>query len=1073
MKKKLCFFHNFYKGLSFILLITLLFFPGLFSDFGSVNAQSEAKQITGKITDLNNAPLPGVTILIKGTSKGAITDIDGAFTLNASPTDILVISYVGYLSEEITVGDQTSLTIVMSEDIIGLNEVVVTGYGVQKKSDLTGSIASVSSEKLAEVPVAGVDQALQGRAAGVNIVSKSGRPGENSAIQIRGVTSINGVQPLVIIDGAPGKMEDMNTINSNDIASIEVLKDASSAAIYGASGGAGVIIITTKKGTSGKMKTTFNAYYGVEKQSHKMELMNSQQWMQLMEEQEWEGKSQAAKDTMKPITYRPDTLKTYDWQDIVFEPAKSQNYDISFSGGNEKSSFLISSSYFNQDGMIRNSDFRRITFRINTEQKMTKRLTIDEKVSYVNTLTNGFENWIWHDYYNNPVKAAIIMTPTSPEYDNNGKWANSIASINNPLARFDMENRKVRQNNFEANLGVKIDIVDGLSFTSRFDGRMGFYDMKEYQGIYFNTVEDRREKDVLLGSMNRSLSYDAQQILNYNKTFFNSHNVSLMAGMEAFKYWTYDITGQRDSMASTVPEMLYFSKSLDGVSSGQIVTGAGSERRQLSYFGRINYDYKGKYLLTSNIRRDGDSRFGPRNRFGVFPSISLGWKFTEEEFMKNLPYISFGKIRFGYGETGAFAKSDFPYLSLVRTPGTFGYSYNNESPSQGAAPVQIANPEIHWEAVKTTNIGIDLSFFQNTLSISAEYYKKENLGMLMIKNVPYIAGSYSMGIGFDGDYTQPEVNIGSLRNTGVEVTIGYKKVFGDLKTSFDLNFSTIKNKVLDLATDSLKAGNIHTISDICMTRIGGSVSEFYGYQVEGMFSVDDPTRKVGRKTIITNQPFSLKTNGDTVFARPDARPGDARFKDVNGDGSIDSKDKVILGSPLPKLVYGFSFNLEYKGIDLSAFFNGTWGNKIFNGTKQYTYYYQYKGNRAAEFANRYVENDIYKDGMLVVPQNRNTDVFRDATANYKDASSFYVEDGSYLRLRNLTIGYTIPDKLTKKLNIEKLRFYVSGKNLKTWTKYKGFDPEAGNSSNGNLDMGIDIGVYPSPKMFLFGVNLEF
>lgn len=1048
----------------------------------------ESINVKGKVADANsNEPLPGVTVLVVGTTNGTVTDLNGDFSIEVPAGGaILKISYVGYLTQEITVDKETMLQVNLVPDVIGLDEVVVTGYSIQKKSDVTGSIATVSSEKLNKIPVNHVDQALQGQAAGVNVVSRSGLPGESSSIQIRGVTSINGGQPLVVIDGVPGSL---NGLNASDIESFQILKDASSASIYGVSGGNGVIVITTKKGQVSKIKTNFNFYTGTENVSKKLDMMNSQQFMSWFEERTWEGSSARRRDTIANSGVW-DTIPTYDWQDILFESANTQNYDLSFSGGNEVSTFTVSASYNKQDGIIRNSDYERFTFRISSGHKLAKRIKFNQNTYFVNSNLNGFANWSWYNYYNTPIRPSLLMPPMVPDYEPEGSndeqypyfWGHSEEFGGDSwLSRLDMINRKEKSNNFSTNASIDVDLFKGLTFTSRFNGSLGFGDTKEFQDVYFNTTTDKRDdKTRLLASMNRSLGYMAQQILNYRVTLFNDHNVAILAGMEYFRDWGFDMSGQRDSLPSSIPAMQYFRTGYDRVSPSQIITGGGWERRKLSYFGQINYDYKGKYLLQASLRRDGVSNLAQNTRFGVFPAASIGWKFTEEEFMQNQEILSFGKIRAGYGEMGSFPRTDYPYLSLIETVNTLGYSYANSSTSSiGAGPAQIENPDVKWETVKMSNIGIELYFLQNSLSLTAEYYNKVNDGMINRQRVPYIAGSFAVD--------NPEVNFGGIKNTGFEFTLGYKKSRGDWKGSFDLNFTTINNKVVDLATDSLREGAIHNITPISLTRVGGSISEFWGWETDGMFTTDDPFIMDGNNKIYTNQPSYVNTAGETVYAQPTARAGDAKFKDVNGDGRVlTDADKVSLGSPLPKFVFGFSFNIEYKNIDLSAFFNGTYGNKIFNGLKQYLYYYQGYTNHSADFANRYVENDIYKydpvtnERFLAVPANHNTTVFRDAANNYARPSDFYIEDGSYLRCKSIDLGYTIPNILTSKINVERLRVYVGVKNLFTLTNYQGYNPEvgytstpAGSNNPQNLDMGIDIGFYPVTRMYLIGANLSF
>jgi TonB-linked SusC/RagA family outer membrane protein len=1034
--------------------------------FIQANAQVTVK---GTVTDENQAPLPGVTILEKGTQNGTVTDLDGNYALEVTENAVVVISYVGYLSEELKVKESMSYSIQMVPDIINLNDVVVIGYGVQKKSDLTGAVSSVSGNDLRKIPIATIDQALQGQAAGVNITQRSGRPGEGVDIQIRGISSINGTQPLVIIDGVQGG--DLANINPSDISSIEVLKDASSAAIYGATGGNGVILVTTKMGTPGKLTANLNLYRGVENAINKIDLMNSQEWMAACEE---------SSTSARAINDRPDTLKTYDWQDIVFKPAAVENYDLSLSGGNDVSSFLISAGYNRQEGIIRNSDYKRFTLRINSEHKILKRIKFDEKLSYVNTVKNGFEDWIWHNYYSNPVYQALLMDPSVPAYDADGKWSVSSRSVINPLIKLDMIDRTDKNNIVDGNFGLTITLIKGLDIINRFDGVLGFNDVKNYEGEYHATPTDFRDVDKLTQSMSRTISWDIQNLIQYQTSLGSFHNLSVLLGHEAFKWWTYNISGSRNGFPSTDPSMLYFIQAKDDSSLSQFITGTADVATIEAFFGRLNYDYKGKYLLTLNVRRDAASNFPEGKKWGLFPSFSLGWKFSEEKFVKGFEYLSFGKLRFGYGQTGANAKTGFPYYPKIESLAYMKYSFDNNRSTIGSAPTQIANPEITWESVNMANLGIDLGFFNNRLSLTADIFNKVNEGMIMTQEVPRFAGTM---LTVDAD-AYPEVNIGSIRNKGYEVTITGRKNEGELTGSMSLNFSGVKNEVLDLATDSILAGRVHTLQPTSMTYVGAPVAQFYGYVNDGMFTVNDPTyvNKLG-KTVIVAQPYSVSATGDTTYMQSKARDGDVRWKDLNGDGKLTAADKKTLGSPLPKLTYGFSFTLEYKGFDLSAFFNGTLGNKILNGTKQYLYYLQGYGNHAQVFADRYVPEDVVKqsstgEDLVVLHKNINSDIPRNYTDNYNKLNSFFIEDGSYLRLRNLVLGYTIPNKITSKVSIQRCKLYAGAKNLFTLTKYEGISPDvAGKTPEtagmGVLELGVDLGIYPVTRMYYFGANITF
>lgn len=1037
-------------------------------------AWAQSLKISGVVVDGNSGPLIGVTIVEKGTTNGVITDIDGKYSIHVENGDaILRFTSIGFIAQEVSVESQSVINVALIEDLEVLDEVVVTGYGVQKRSDLTGAVSSVSGEDLKKVPIATIDQAMQGQAAGVNITAKSGRPGEAAQIQIRGISSINGTEPLVVIDGIPGG--DLNSISPADIASIEVLKDASSAAIYGATGGNGVIIITTKKGEAGRIKTSFNMYRGMETAINQVEMMNSQEWMQVFEELQYKPEKGFPSRYRNMLNSQPDTLQTYDWQDIVFENALSENYDISFSGGNEGSKFLVSASYNNQTGIVKASGYKRYTFRINSEHKITDRVTYDQKISLLNTVNNGLEEWQWHNYYSNPIYNALRMDPALPAYDETGFWSESIYSNVNPLVGLDMKDKTVKDNRLTGNFGLTIKLFKGLSYTSRFAGTLGFGDSKEYEAIFWATDTNNNISDKLHQSMSRSFNYNWQNILNYSTTIADKHNLAVMLGMEASKWWGYDISGTRKDMASTNPNMLYFDMSTNGTDDLQNVKGSGYIGATMAYFGRINYDYMGKYLLTANVRRDGSSSFGEDRRWGTFPSVSVGWKFTEESFMSDVDVISFGKLRFGYGSSGSNARSGFPYLSQVESTQQFRYSFDNAASQVGTGPVQIPNPEIHWETVNMSNLGLDLTFLDNRLSFTADVFDKVNKGMLMFREVSRIAGTYN------GDY--PEVNFGSIRNMGYEITVGAKKKEGELTGGINLNFSGVKNEVLELAQDSMLAGRVHTLTPTNMTYVGAPVAQFYGFVTDGLYTMDTPHDDLGDgKILITDQPYRM-IDGEIKYNNEKAYFGDVKYVDVNGDGKIDNSDKVNLGSPLPKLVFGFSVNMEYKGFDFSAFFNGVYGNKILNGVKQYTYYMQGNGNRAKAFADRFVPYDVIaldEEGNEVVTlkANHDTDIARNIPNNYNKMREFFIEDGSYLRLRNVVLGYTIPNSITSKANIERVRIYGGAKNLFTLTKYSGISPDvAGKTPEeeglGILESGVDLGVYPVTKMLYFGVNFTF
>jgi TonB-dependent starch-binding outer membrane protein SusC len=1030
------------------------------------NALQDKKLIKGVVTDQKTSnSLPGLTVVVKGSTIGTITDIDGKFSIMASEKDVLEFSFIGYAKKEVVVGNQTTLNITMSEDVMGLDEVVVTGYGVQKKSDLTGSIASVGSQKLTEMPAISVDQALQGRAAGVSVTQNTGIPGGQVSIQIRGISSINGTEPLVIVDGVRGSLSNMNP---GDIESVEILKDASSAAIYGSSGGNGVILVTTKKGKSGKLSTQFSHYSGWQSPWKKMDMMNSQELAEMLNY----SNAMKGKD---PFTTKPDTLPNYDWQDIMFRNALMQNYDLSISGGSEKSTFFVSANYQKQDGILRKSDYNRFGIRINSTHQVSKYIKIGENAQFTKTRNNGYEEWEFQDEYNTPLTAIFNMYPFLSPYDANGEWTQNPTGGRNPKVAEDILNKHRDAYSIGGNAFIEINPFKGFIFTSKVNGYVNFNLSSEFNKVYHYNTTTYNEHSKIIKSNTTEYGWEMQNYFNYNTTIAQNHNIGVMGGFEARRSKNESMRGQRLDLINETPEMQYFDASTDGSSSTQIITGRGWEEASFAYFGRINYDYRGKYLVTANIRNDHSSRFGPAHRSGVFPSFSFGWKFSEEEFIKNMNFINFGKLRFGYGETGANAPERYAYYASVNsTSNAFKYIFDQSSTASSGATLQkIPNTEMHWETMIMSNVGVDLGFLGNRLNLSVDLFKKENDGMLINQILPSIAGMYignNLVQTFGGD-ANPTTNIGKFENMGVETTIGYK-IVGKLKANFDLNFTYIKNKVVDISGDSLYSGrNGVSLQDFLLTSEGWPVSQFNGFITDGLYTEDDAIIDSKGRTII----YRLTSTGDTVLQKKGILPGDLKFSDLNGDGKITNADKTNIGSPVPKFIFGFSTNLEYENFDLNIFFEGKFGHKIFNGTNWWLMEQTISGNRLKLMLDQYREP--IEDVLGKTLQGKtNTTLPRfdpaDPNGNFTHVSDFYVENGNYIRLKNIQLGYNFDNKLISKIGLSKLRIYVGAKNLLTFTKYSGFDPEI--ASSNMLTQGIDkAGNYPQSRVYLVGINIEF
>jgi TonB-linked SusC/RagA family outer membrane protein len=1060
-------------------LLTLLIFPAFAMNSGTIYAngsfQQEKLKITGTVVDASGTAIPGVSILVKGTFIGAITDLDGKFSLSVDPNDVLIFSFIGYMTQEVSVGTNTVFNIALTEDVIGLDEVIVTGYGVQKKSDLTGAVAFVSGEKLNETPVSNVAQALQGRAAGVSVTQNTGMPGGNVSIQIRGISSINGFEPLVIVDGVHASL---NGLNPGDIESIEILKDASSAAIYGASGGNGVILVTTKKGKSGKVVTNFNVYKGWQQPWKKMDMMNSQEYAQTMNIIYAQKASAAGKDYI-PFTSLPDTLPNYDWQDIMLQTSTMENYDLSFSGGNEKSTFFISANYLKQAGILKKSDYSRLGFRINSDHKLSKFIKVGENVSFTHDQNIGYEEWEVQGEYSTPLTGILTMYPYISPYDQNGKWSVAPNGGGNPKVNEDVLDKVRNGYSVGGNVYVDITPIKGLTITSKVNAYNNFNVTDQFKMIYHYNPTTLNERSTINKKNVQQYGWELQEYFNYNLKLSN-HSFGLMGGFESRKTTQSDMDGTRYDLVNESKEMRYFDGST--TDSLKLLTGSGWIDTYVSQFGRFNYDYKSKYLLTVNIRRDGSSRYGPDYRFGIFPSFSLGWKFSEEPFIKNLNVFSYGKIRYGYGSTGANAPDRWRFYSPINsTQLPFQYIFDHSTNSSPGAALQfLPNREMRWESVVMSNVGADMGFFSNRVNVTVDLFKKSNIGMLIYETLPAIAGMYqnpSYVYQLGGD-ARPISNIGSVTNKGIELSLGYKKMEGDLRGSVDFNYTFLKNEVTNMEdVDSSYNGTLGVnMTNICLTSEGFPISQFNGYKTDGIFTHEQSATNAKGVVYIWDQPYTISSKGDTVFMQKTAKPGDIRYVDVNNDSIFNNEDKVNIGSPIPKFIFGFSVNLEYKIFDLNIFLEGKFGHEIFNGSK-YNYMTQDIGaNRLTSVLDQYYEDIYDKNGVLLVKGNTNTTLprldYTGTNGNFTKVSDFYVESGNYMRLKNIQLGITLPVAISQKIGVDKLRIYVGAKNLLTFTKYSGFDPEIATSSI--VAQGIDkMGNYPQNKMFLIGINLQF
>lgn len=1040
-----------------------------------INAQEHIVQ--GVITDESKMPIPGANIVIKGTSTGTISDTEGKFSLDFTGYEnpVITISFVGYLTEEVVIGTQTEINVQLVPDLLSLDEVLVVGYGVQKKSDLTGAIATVSKEQISKTPSTGIAQALQGKAAGVQVFNNSGMPGAGITVRIRGINSITLVndkvgEPLYIIDGIEG---DINSINPNDIEHVEVLKDASSQAIYGSSGGNGVILITTKQGSQNqKTKIDFSMYRGVQTNYINVDMCDTREWIQMY--------NSLPINLTHPITADPDTLPNTNWWNEISHDAVMEEYNLTVTSGTKNSTSLFSLGYLNQDGVVKKTEFKRYTIRVNTSTRISDRITIGENINLSATRQRGlYDNSSWGSVVAASLQTSPICyvrdTTVSPGVASArnigwGGWGSPYfgAGVGNPAVSIYYDNRKTGTYRGAGNLFANVEIVKGLTYNQNLGLDVNFYESDNYHPYYNVAVVMQNLIPMVDRELDRHFKWDWQHVLNYKTTLLDDHAIDLMVGFEAQEYQGKTLFGKADSLikGGATPEFQVINATLRSKGSDYyLANGTAYHDASYAYFGRVNYQYKNMFLAQFSYRYDGSTKFGPKYRYGSFPGFSTGFKFSELDVIKNnLTFLSFGKIRFGWGITGNDHIDAAKFYSLVDQLPKFGYVFSGTD-VPGAVALAPGNQELHWETITTYNYGLDLNFLDNRLTLSTDYFDKNTTGMLQQIELPLVAGRYGLP-GSDGKYAK---HVGGLSNKGIELTIGYKGNVGDLKYSFDLNLTHIKSKLHDMH-DTL-------VGERSISRNGDAPGLFWGYKTNGIFrpsdadSVTDPA--TGRtRYVVVNQPSRISAvSGATVYLQNGALPGDVRFVDINGDTMLTDKDLTIIGNPNPKFTFGFTINLEYKGFDLNCFFQGSYGNDIYNAIKSSWYGPTGSGNWVKDALNAYRDPVYDENGTMIDPGNTTSDQFRLVGGDNYKVSDWYVEDGSYIRLKSWQLGYTLPESISQKLHIERFRIYVGGRNLITWTKYSGTDPEIGGMNP--TAFGIDWGVYPQAKMYDVGLNVTF
>jgi TonB-dependent starch-binding outer membrane protein SusC len=1037
----------------------------------SVIAMAQDVTVNGTINDESGLPVPGATISVKGTNKATASDFDGKFQISVPSNGTLTVTFVGYVTVQEAVNGRTKLDIKLRPESQNLNEVVVVGYGTQKKSVVTGSISSVKAKDLESLPITRVEQALQGRVSGVSIAANAGQPGSASTIRIRGFTTLNNNDPLWVVDGVIVDNGGIGYLNQSDIESIEVLKDGASGAIYGSRAAAGVILVTTKKGKAGKISVSYTGYAGTSQAAKKIDLLDASQYVTILNEAYVNGGKPAPfATTTTPTPTNPLGLIDYgkgtNWQDVIFnDHAQRYSHELSFSGGNDTSTFYMSFGLTDQEGIITTdiSNYTRKNIRLNSNHKLGKYIKIGQTLGYSNEKTIGIGNT--NDEFGGPLSSAINLDPLTPSIvgpeaavagspyvnanalrDANGNYygisTNVTQETSNPLAytQTRLGNNDFSEN-FVGNIFVEAEILPGLKFRSTAGAKLAYYGSDNFTPVYYLNGATKKDVNELFRSYKKSYSWNWENTLNYAKKL-GDHNFSVLVGKGTY---VDNITSGNDITYRGVPATTHADASfnVDIPIADKIANAYNAqalEHRVESLFGRLNYDYKEKYIFTGIIRRDGSTRFGPNHKYGTFPSVSLGWVPSKEGFWKENDVINNLKIRGGYGVTGNDSSPDFLYISTVGIQRNYTIGGNI---ANGQSTNAIANPDLKWEETKQTNIGFETMLFHD-FNLTVDFFNKKTEGILMPVPVP----------GYVGATGKTYANLADMENRGIDIELGYRKKIGALNLSVNGNFSYIKNEItyLDKGTNFLVGDETVQSSsyEINRTQVGQAYNSFYGFKTNGIFQ--------------TQADVDNYKNAAGKVIQPNAKPGDFRWQDLDGDGSIGSNDRTFLGTSLPKYTYGFTLNLDYKGFDMLVFGQGAGGNMI------------YQGLRRLDITNANYQTEVL--GRWTGPGSTNSYprvTTNDSNKNFTNPSDFNLEKGDFFRFKTVQLGYSFPKEWIESISLQKVRLYVTGENLWTITKYTGYDPEIGGPTTAGMNnvQGVDRGYYPQAKSYMLGVNLQF
>lgn len=1023
--------------------------------------------VKGIVKDVTGEPIIGASVLVKGTNNGTITNLDGAFSLSNVEEGVEIeITYVGYLPQ-IVKATIAPLNIILREDTKTLDEIVVIGYGTQKKSVVTASIAKVSSEDLSRTSPTRVDNALKGLAAGVQVTTLNGQPGASSRVRVRGIGTINNSDPLYIIDGMPVD-GGIDNINPADIASIEVLKDAASGAVYGARAANGVVLVTTKKGSIGKTKVSYDFSYGWQSAWKKRDMLNATQYATLMNEAaDYAGEA--------PRFEQVASLGSgTNWQDALFyDNAPVQNHQLSISGASEKVNYYFSLGYYDQDGIIGGnydaSNYQRLSLRSNTmytlfdeseQRNWLKKMTFSMNIAYSRVNSVGVTAG---SLTGSPLGDALFMDPTmsvyakdeselqnydrntygDPIYDKRSGQLLSMPSsdfneLANPLARLSLPYEKNNSDKIIATLAAELSVWDHLKYKFSWGSDLAFWGKDGWNHPHYLNKNATNDKSKVWSEMNRGYTWQIENVLTYDKTF-GVHSFAVVLGQSAKKYTGRGLKGDAMDMIEYIGDKanLDFTTGLQSAGKRNATGGAFDPTTLASYFGRLSYNYDERYMLQVTVRRDGSSNFGPNNKWATFPSVSLGWNITNEKWMDQRPsWLTNTKLRLSWGKNGNENIGAFRYMANVAIGNNYVFGTpGHQSIVMGSKPSGTPNKDLKWEESEQYDAGLDFGFFNNALTFTVDYFYKKTNGMLKEMSIPSYLGE-----------SKPWGNVGSMKNEGVELELGYKFNKGDWNFGISANASYLKNELINLGNaDGFEMyDNVHQIGNVSRVENGMPYPYFYGYKTNGIFQ--------------NKEQIDAYVNDKGQKLQPNAVPGDVIFVDFDKNGEINDKDKTMIGKGTPDWTFGLNLNASWKNIDFSMLLSGAMGQEIMDVTRRLDCRYV---NLPAEFMNRW-HGEGTSNTMPRFSWANNNDNWR--------VSDLYVHNGSYARIKNIQLGYTLPSYLTQKIFIQKLRFYVAAENLLTMTSYKGLDPELNGDERSN---GIDRGYYPQARTFTVGVNLNF